>query len=202
MTDWTGDAWGIRNAALLIAEIDRELAERAATDRALVDKGRLDPREADHRALVVGDIRADLRFAFAPLREGEWLNWCERTDPAPAATWEDKVAWINRELELRLEHYPKLVGKGRLTREDADRRIAAIAELRRLYWERMFMWVPPEGPGRDYLDALRAAAIAGNGSVAIAPLMKGEGRRVYQEHVRRHLAAVASEQAEQGELAA
>lgn len=200
MTEWTGDNWGIHDAALVIAEIDRELADREVSDKALVEKGRLDPREAEHRARVVGDIREDLYIAFAPIPNGEIQYWCERL--GPAVSWNDKVAWINRELDLREEHYPQMVKKGRLTIDDMEDRIKAIRQLRRLYWEQMFMWEPPEGPAMDYLRALRAAAIEGRGSVAVTPLRKSEGRKIYQEHIRQHMAAIASDKAKQGELAA
>jgi hypothetical protein len=198
MTDWTGDNWGIPDAALVIAEIDRELGERELADQALVARGRIDPREAEHRARVIKDLRDDLRFAFAPIPDGEILQWCERLEPA--ATWDEKVSWINRELELREEHYPALVAKGRLSIDDMKKRIEAIKQLRRLYWEQLFMWQPPEGPARDYLDALRKAATTG--ARVVTPLRKTEGARLYRELIRRHMETVANEKLQQGELAA
>lgn len=197
---YDGQGWGVWDAAALVAEIDRDLGERAVAYPELVKKGRLSAEEADYRMTVIRDIRDDLTFAFRPLADGEILGSWERADPR--VTWREKVAWINRELGDRRQRFPELVKKGRLTQDQAETRLEAIAHLRRLYWDRMFQWQPPEGPARDYLTAVRATTLAG-GYDALAKIRKSEGRQLYQEFVRRHLAIVASESPEaQGRMVA
>jgi hypothetical protein len=190
-----GTEWGIAEAGALVAAIDLELEQIRATDQALVAKGRLNQREADWRSGVVADIRADLLHAFAPLADNEIR---EPNDSRVA--WHDKVRWISRELEARRELYPNLVAKGRITEADAARRIGAIAALHRLYWERMFQWLPPEGPALEYLRALRSSANAGVKGRQL--LSRSEGRRIYQDFVRAHMAELALERGKQGRLVA
>lgn len=186
-----GEEWGVADAAALVAEIDRDLGERAATYGELVRKGRLDQREADFVAGLVGDIRDDLADAFAPLAAGECRPCCPRT---ARVTWRDKIRWIDRELADRKATYPELVRKGRLTEADARVRIGAIAHLRRLYWNRMFMWDPPEGPAREYLAALRSAALSGvAGAAARQPISNSEGGKLYRQFVRDHMAELDRE---------
>jgi hypothetical protein len=192
-----GDAWGVSDAAALVAEIDRDLAEREGHYPEQVRKGRLGQKEADYLVGLIRDIREDLAFAFAPLAPHEIRATCER--PNPHVTWRDKVRWINGELEHRRQRFPELVAKGRLSDTDAQKRISAMEQLRRLYWNKLFQWRPPEGPANDYLRALRAAADAGADTKA---LRVSEGARIYRDLVRRHLADVELEENAQGELAA
>jgi hypothetical protein len=197
---YDGQGWGIWDAAALVAEIDRDLGERQAAYPELVKKGRISKEEAGYRTTVITDIREDLTFAFTPLGDGEIRGTWWRSDPR--VTWREKVAWINRELGDRRQRYPELIKKGRLTKEEADLRLEAIAHLRRLYWDRMFQWQPPEGPAREYLAALHATVLAG-GFDALAKIRKSEGQQIYREFVRRHLAIVASESPEaQGRMVA
>lgn len=186
MGELDGEAWGISDVAALISEIDRDLGERAALSAELVRKGRVSQAEADYVAAVVGDIRADLLFAFSPMDNRE--TWQR---PDPAVSWNDKCRWLRGELELRRKTYPELVAKGRMTEADAKQRGRAVAALHRLYWERMFQWLPPEGPAREYLDALRAAAeLRSSGKPARRELRSGDGAKIYRELVRRHMAEV------------
>lgn len=198
-----GEAWGVAAAAELVAEIDAELAERSAADEELVTKGRLHRSEADYRKTLVADIRADLAAAFAPLQPGETANDSGQWRPRPdrAIAWADKVRWINGELDDRNASYPELVRKGRLTERQAHRRIRAIEALRRLYWEKLFMWEPPAGPAQDYLAALRSTASAGL-AVTSSALFQSEGARIYRELVRRHFVTVGLEADGQGRLVA
>lgn len=184
-----GEAWGIRDATALVAEIDRDLGDRQAHYPEQVRKGRLDQREADYRLELIRDIREDLLFAFAPPRAGEIRATFERGNWR--VTWRDKVRWIERELANRQEHYPERVNKGRMTAEEAEQRIAAIANLRRLYWNKLFQWQPPDGPALEYLKT------------ASAPI-NCEGAEIYRELVRRHAAELELEEAgnKQGELVA
>lgn len=196
MPQLDGQAWGVSDAAELVAEIDRDLADRLAHYPEQVRKGRLRREEAEYLTDLLRDIRADLLFEFRPLGAGEILDPIAH---APRVTWQNKVRWINGEIEHRKERLPELVAKGRIIQADADRRISAIEHLRRLYWNRMFQWEPPAGPARDYLDALHSAVRAG---ISTELLRHSEGRRVYLELVRTHMAAVALEENAQGELAA
>jgi hypothetical protein len=145
------DAWGVADVALLIAELDRDLAAGAAVFDDLVRKGRMHRTEAAHRVAVAEAIRQDLRDCFAPIDGGE-----PALPPIDGAVpWSTKVKWITDELARRRHHYPDRVAKGRLTKADAARQIDAIARLHVLYWQRGFCWSPPEGPARDYLRELR-----------------------------------------------
>jgi polyhydroxyalkanoate synthesis regulator phasin len=197
---YEGQGWGVWDAAALVAEIDRDLGEREVVYPELVKKGRIAEQEAAYRMSVIRDMRDDLTFAFRPLADGEIAGSWERADPR--VTWCEKVAWINRELADRQDRFPELVKKGRMTKDEAERRLEAVEHLRRLYWDRMFQWQPPEGPAREYLAALRATTLAG-GYDALARIRKSEGQQIYREHVRRHLAIVASERPDaQGRLVA
>lgn len=192
-----GATWGIADAGAIVAEIDRDLAERAAAYPEQVRKGRLSQTEADYLSGLLGDIREDLDFAFAMIGPGEIRETWER--PNPRVTWRDKVRWIRRELEARERRLPDLVAKGRLTAADAEKRIAAIEQLRRLYWCKLFQWQPPEGPALDYLKALRSTARSG---ARLEELRSSEGAGIYRELVRRHMATVELEEQKQAELAA
>lgn len=192
-----GEAWGIRDAATLVAEIDRDLAERQAHYPDQVRKGRISQREADYLVDLICDIRDDLMFAFAPVKAGELRDTWER--PKPRVTWRDKVRWLEGELEHRRTRLPELVRKGLISGNDAQVRLSVIEQLRRLYWNNLFQWQPPEGPALDYLRALRSSVGAG---AKLEELRKSEGARIYRELVRKHLATVELEREEQGELVA
>jgi hypothetical protein len=192
-----GEEWGVSDAAALVAEIDRDLGERESHYPDQVKKGRISQKEADYLVGLIRDIREDLGFAFAPLGPNEIRATWER--PNPHVTWRAKVQWINGELEQRRKRFPELVAKGRLSGNDAQRRISAMEQLRRLYWNKLFQWRPPEGPASDYLRALRSAVDAG---AETAALRSSEGAKVYRELVRRHMADVELEEGAQGELAA
>jgi hypothetical protein len=193
-----GEAWGIRNAIELVREIDRDLAEREAQYPEQVRKGRLNSREADARLAIIRDIRADLLFAFAPLGGGEIRG--QRLEPALA--WRSKVRWISAELEERRDRSEELIRKGRLDRNQAQRSISALEQLRRLYWEKLFMWEPePGSPAAAYLDAINK--LHPNATERREELLRGELGRAYRQTVREHLAAVELESSQkQGELAA
>jgi hypothetical protein len=186
-----GEAWGVRDAAALVAEIDRDLEDRTKHFPEQVRKGRINQQEADYLIGLIRDIRSDLAIAFAPIGAGEPV--------ASRVTWSAKVRWIKGELEHRRERMPDLVAKGRITANDAQKRISAMEQLRRLYWERMFQWEPPAGPARDYLEALRRAI---NNGADTSLLFNSEGAREYREIVRAHVREVELEERGQGELAA
>jgi hypothetical protein len=196
MTELDGQGWGIGDAAALVAEIDRDLTDRQSHYPEQVRKGRISQQEADYLVGLIGDIREDLTFEFAILQPGQIHDPHQRK---PRVTWRDKIRWIDGELERRRDRLPELVAKGRLTQDDCDKRIRAIEQLRRLYWNRMFMWEAPAGPAREYLEALHSAVLAGADTKL---LYSSEGARIYRELVRKHLAAVELETGAQGELAA
>jgi hypothetical protein len=81
MDSLDGEGWGIRGAAELVREIDRDLAEREGGYPELVRKGRMNEREADYQLAAIRDIREDLLFAFAPVPEGS----CRLSDLRPDA---------------------------------------------------------------------------------------------------------------------
>jgi hypothetical protein len=200
MDSLDGEGWGIRGAAELVREIDRDLAEREAGYPELVRKGRMNEREADYQLAAIRDIREDLLFAFAPVPEGS----CRLSDlrPAPAIAWRSKVRWIEAQLAERKERSEELIRKGRLAPNDAQRKISTIEQLRRLYWERLFMWEPePGSQAAAYLEAIRK--LSPNATERRAELFSGELGRAYRQTVREHLAALDAEQGSaQGELAA
>jgi hypothetical protein len=189
-----GQGWGVSDAAALVDELDRDLVERTAHVAEQIRKGRISKQEADYLFDLIRDVRADLAIEFAPLQPGEI-----RGRHACRVTWQAKVRWISGELEHRRKRLPELVVKGRLTEIDCERRIWAMEQLRRLYWNRMFQWEAPAGPARDYLDALEAAARSGRGT---AELEGSDGQRIYRELVRRHLITVELEDQREPELAA
>lgn len=196
-----GEAWGVSDAAALVAEIERDLAEREASYPELVSKGRMDKLEANYRVSLIRDIRDDLMFAFRPLAAGEILETWERGDWR--VTWREKVRWIDRELGDRRARAPELIAKGRLSANDAQRRISTMEHLRRLYWNSLFQWQPPEGPALDYLKAQKAAARSGAPRAALLAIRQGEGARLYRELVRRHMAELEAEEDDrQGRLVA
>jgi hypothetical protein len=188
-----GTAWGVADAAMLIATIDVELAEREATDRELLTKGRIDPLEADWRKAVIADIREDLLFAFAPLDAGDIRSTWDRSDRR--VTWHDKVRWIERELADRRAGYPELVAKGRIEEGEARRRVRALGELRRLYWCQMFQWEPSDPAARDYLAAVRKTVDRRGGEGKLEELRQSDGYRAYREHVRAHMRVLDQEAA-------
>lgn len=196
-----GEAWGIRNAIELVREIDRDLADREARYPQLVSKGRLDKRAAEQQLAISRDIREDLLFAFAPLGDGEIRLGDQRGEPAIA--WRSKVRWISAELEERRASSEELIRKGRIDANQAQRGISAMEQLRRLYWDRLFMWEPePGSEAAAYLEAIRK--LHPNATERRDELYRGELGRAYRQTVREHVAAVELEndQARQGELAA
>lgn len=188
------DAWGIADVALLIAELDRDLAAREASYGERVRKGLMHKTEADHRVAIIRAIREDLSQCFAPI------------DPAlppidPAVPWAVKVRWLTDELASRRRHYPERVTKGLLGKADAERQVDAIARLHALYWQRGFCWTPPEGPARDYLRELRALDPADRDKREW--LHSSPMARAYHQAARDHFNAVETElEGEQGRLLA
>jgi hypothetical protein len=191
--------WGVKDVVALVQEIERDLSDRERQYPELVRKGRLNEREADAKLAIIRDIRADLLFAFAPLGDGEIR--ADRLDPAIA--WRSKVRWINAELEQRRAVSEELVRKGRLDAAQAARSIATLEQLRRLYWERLFMWEPePGSPAAAYLEASKR--LHPNATERRQELYAGELGRAFRQTIREHIAAVEleSDAARQGELAA
>ena len=120
--------------AALLAELDREAEARARAYPGMVDKGRMTKADADHRCAILAEIRGDVA-AKTEIRA-----------PAPGAfRWKDKLAELDREIELRDRVYPEWVGKGRMTQADADRQRGALEAVRSLYWDQMLAWELPEG---------------------------------------------------------
>lgn len=196
MTAMNGEAWGIWDAAAMVAAIDAELGRMAARHETLLAKGRIDPRVAAYHADLAGDIRADLAHCFGPFDPAK--GW-ER--PPPVLPWRDKVRWIGAELDERREKCPDLVAKGRMTEADAADGIHLFGQLRRLYWNNAFMWEPEEEEARAYVLALRSADKLDE--ARIAELRAGPGYRRMQEAMRAHLVLLEQESGDaQGRLVA
>jgi hypothetical protein len=195
-----GEGWGIRDAAELVREIDRDLGEREAKYPDLVRRGRMTQHEAEARLAIVRDIREDLLFAFTPVPLGTVRLECVRA--APAIAWRSKVRWINAELEERRGRSEDLIRKGRLDANQAQRSISVMEQLRRLYWEKLFMWEPePGSQAAAYLEAIRK--LDPNALERRQELFAGELGRAYRQTVRDHQAIVEAESdVAQGQLVA
>lgn len=188
-----GEAFSIRDAAAFVAAIDAELEQLATANVEAVRKGRQTQREADYVVGLIRDIRSDLVHAF-----GE-LNGASYERPDAAVSWPNKIRWIKGELERREEEYPELVRKGRMTQQQARIGIQILATLRRLYWKELFMWDAEGGPALEFQKACRQIPPI---SPSELEAKHSEGRRIYRELARKHLAAVELEDAEQGRLVA
>lgn len=194
------NGWGVSDVAGLVRELERDLSDREAQYPALVTKGRMNIREVEQQLGILRDIRADLLFAFAPLGEGE-IRHAARSEPAIA--WRSKVRWIKLELEQRRDRSEELIRKGRLDGNQAQRSISAMEQLRRLYWERLFMWEPePGSQAAAYLEA--TGKLHPNATERRDELYNGELGRAFRQTIRDHIAMVELEnsQGRQGELAA
>lgn len=189
-----GEIFNIADAAAFVAAIDQELADAGRDQIELVRKGRLTPREADYLIGLLRDIRSDLAHAFSAVP----CSSIERGDPV--IPWRDKVRWIKLELEQRRTDYPELVAKGRLLEREAKTKLAMLRTLHRLYWRELFMWEPEQGPALDWLRAIRKNKL---GQIAAIDAAIPDGRRLKQELVRKHMAALELEDGQrQGELVA
>lgn len=195
-----GTHMAITDAAAFIAELDLDLAERAARMADAIAKGRLHDSEAEHVTRLIGDIRADLLHAFAPLADGELRGNFNRE--RPDFTWNNKVTWIRGELAELEANAPDAVAKGRMTSDQAKRRLAAFRLLIRLYWRDMFMWLPPPGPALDYLQDRHGQALAGVGGAKLREHMASIGGKMFRQYVREHMAVLEAENGQQGVLAA
>lgn len=188
-----GAPFAIADAAAFIAELDNELAERAAAFPAAIAKGRLRQEEADHVTRLIGDIRADLFHAFSTVD-------CELTRADPAFTWNAKVTWIRAELDELEEKAPDAVAKGRMTADQARRKLAMFRLLRRLYWREMFMWLPASAAALDYLRDYHGKALAAVGGPALRAHMESPGGQIYRQLVRDHMELIEAESGGQGAL--
>lgn len=195
-----GAHMAVADAAAFIAELDLDLAERDDRMAEAIAKGRMHASEADHVSGLIRDLRADLLHAFAPVPEGEPRESINRE--APDFAWPAKVAWIRAELAALEAAAPEAVAKGRMTAEHAWGRIDAFRLLLRLYWRDMFMWLPPAGPALDYLQDRRGKTLAGVGGAELRAHMASDGGKLFRQMVRDHLALVAADNPQQGELAA
>lgn len=185
---------GVRDAGTFIAAIDAELDRFTREQVDLMRKGRVTQQEVDYVAGLIRDIRSDLVHAFGPLPIGTGI---ER--PQTACSWQDKIRWIKGELDRREEDYPELVRKGRMTKDAAAIGVRVMATLRRIYWNRMFMWDPEPGPALDWIRHLRTNAAKTTAELeAILPGAHAE----YLKQARAHLAAIEAEEAGQGRLVA
>jgi len=194
------NGWGVRDAGALVRLIDQDLAAREADYPEAIRKGRMDQRSADARLAIVRDIRADLLFAFSPLGPSE-IRFAR---PTPAIAWRSKVRWINHELdELQSDKVREAVRKGRRDGNATQAAISIMEQLKRLYWDRLFMWEPEQGSeAAAYLEQL--GRIPAGNVERRRELSDGELGRAYRQTVREHLAAVELERdpTRQGELAA
>ncbi len=138
-----GDHWGIPNAAELVAELERELADRRRFYPGMVDKGRMLKADADYQLAIFAEILADLAVAFGP---PPWIL------AAPRFAWGEKVKALWRELELRRRFYPDRIAKGRMTQDQAHQQFARLEAVHTLYWHQMFGWPKPD---ENWLQAVR-----------------------------------------------
>src|SRR5690606_34803947 len=94
-------------ARAMKAELERELADRRRFYPGMIEKGRLDPQEADRRIALFADMLADHPRAFHPdLHQRRELPLADRR-----FSWRDKIAELRRELALRERFYPDRVAK-------------------------------------------------------------------------------------------
>lgn len=133
------------------AEIEQELADRAALYGRLVDKGKLAAADAARHVAILEAVRDDLDEAGAPAGPG----------------WEAKVRELRRELALRRNAWPKRLARpgDPLTEAAAARRMERLDAVHFLYWIEFFacdFGIPADlGPGRTLdqaLDRVRAWA--------------------------------------------
>lgn len=126
---------GITMAAIA-AELLREQASRRAVYGRAVDKGSMEPREADwQHALTRAWIEDAARFAraLAPVDLGQPMLDPRTLPPSHAITWQDRRAGLQRELDQRARFYPRWIDKGNLDPAQARHQIACLEALLALY---------------------------------------------------------------------
>ncbi len=155
-----GEGWGIEDADAIAAELDRALANRIETYPGLVAKNRLHQDEADYLLALLREIRTDLDVAFGP---PPWLL------PEAKFDWRTKVNWMKAELERLELAAPKRIAAGTLEPLEAERSLFAMRQLVRLFWEKGFGWVPPDG--EDPIAATRALLAEIQAETAPAPAL-------------------------------
>lgn len=165
----------------IVAELERELAHRERIYPDWIAKCRMSEQEAGYQLGVWREILDNVRECLAGAS-------CNVT--AIAVAWREKVKALERELDYRTRLYPEWIDKGRLDQADADRQLELVAMVRDLYWRHLFAWLPPAGPARTFVDALRSGT----------RLEDPAAREAYELAVADHLHAVDGDGANQAEL--
>lgn len=145
----TSFGFSYEQGASMIAEAAATLDDRKRAWSDLVDKGRLDPREAARRTALSEEILADLHRAFHPQ---PWNLPHGMNPPANASFhWRDKIAELRCEINDRNTKWPDLVEKGRMDDRDARRRIKIHQAIHDAYWLHGMAWQPSTEAGARYM---------------------------------------------------
>jgi hypothetical protein len=155
------------------AELLREEDQRRSFYPGRVEALRMTQAEADHQMALIAAWREDLaRIAALRARAaadyatflmtGSWPA-IPSTPPAHGLDWRTRRSGLARELRMRDRVYPDWIAGGRMTRDQADHRIACLSALAETYddgWD----WTASNGgpPGLAILatdDTTRAAAL-------------------------------------------
>jgi len=136
----------------IVAELERELENRAKVFPDRVSKGRMTEQEAGYQLAIWREILDNVAECLgAP-------HWHVQSIRFP---WRDKVKALERELDYRLRLYPDWIGKGRIDQAAADRNLAIVEATRDLFHRHLFAFIPEPGPALDYVTALRAGPWSG-----------------------------------------
>jgi len=175
-------------ARAMKAELERELGDRRRFYPGMIDKGLLDPRDADRRIALFADMLEDHGRAFHPdFQQRRELPLSNRR-----FTWREKIAELRRELALRERFYPDRITKGRLTEDESRRRIAALQLVHDLYWKRCHCWEPDGELAREaHAERIRQCE---SGEMAKAA-------QAAREHYQRHKSFPPSPPPPPGDLA-
>lgn len=116
----------------LLAELDRECAQRRRVYPGQVEKGAMTPAEMDWQIGLAEAWRADAtRFQTAFASGVNPLSLLPAT--GHALRWQDRRDGLARELAWRARVYPRQIAKGQATQADADRRIDLLQCLLAIY---------------------------------------------------------------------
>lgn len=122
--------------AAIQTELARELAQRRATYRDWIGKGRMTQEEADWQLSVIAAIAEDAaRFeaAMAPIAQGRPMQNPLDVLRNHKFTWQERRQALLRELDYRQRLYPEWIRKGRLTHPDAAKQCDALRAMLALY---------------------------------------------------------------------
>ena len=122
--------------AAIAAELLREQASRRSVYKRAVDKGTMDPREADWQHQLAAAWIADCaRFAqaLAPIAQGRPMIDPRTLDAGHTISWQDRRNGILRELDQRARLYPRWIDKGNLDPNQAAHQVRCLEAMLTLY---------------------------------------------------------------------